>query len=82
MRIFGGRGKLGYPWKKLSEERKEPTNSTDIYGQGWNPTWTELLEGKFSHNCTNPTLYVSLQLEVCNIGVWAHLGFGWGGGRW
>ena len=74
---FGGRGKLGYPGKKLSEERKEPIKSTYIYCQGWNPTWTTLLEGKFSHNsCANPVPYVSPHHEVCNIGIRAHSGLG------
>ena len=46
MLVFGEREKPKYPEKNLSEQNREPTNST--HGSG-NRTWNKLAGGKRSH---------------------------------
>ena len=49
---------MGVPGENLSEQSREPTNSTYVYGiEEWNQTQATLVESQCSCYCTNPTFW-------------------------
>ena len=57
--VFGERGKLEYQWKNLSEQSRQPTNSTHVWRRGRNRTRAHCWRA--SAVTTAPTLLINLQ---------------------
>ena len=57
MMVFEERGKLEYPEKNLSEQRREPKQTQPTYDTGsGNQTQDTLVGDEHSQHCTNPLL--------------------------
>ena len=58
MQVFEERGKPEYPGENISEQRREPTNSTHIYdAEPGNRTRATLVEGECSHHYATTAPY-------------------------